>query len=153
VSDVSSDVKLALEAVRDPDGLLRHERMVEAARDPSSPLHQHYTWDAQEALDKCHIAESRALIRRLRIPYVITPVISIRAPAYLPEPTESMAWRRISDVEPGSDMARKMVLKELAYVGGVIGRARNIAIALGLRHEIDDLMSAIANFERRLEDA
>lgn len=48
---------------------LTTEMVVEAAKDPTSPLHQHFTWSVQEAAEKYWAVEARRLISRVR--YVI----------------------------------------------------------------------------------
>lgn len=48
---------------------LTTEMVVEAARDPQNPLHDHFTWDVQKAAMKQWLAEARRLIQSVR--YVV----------------------------------------------------------------------------------
>lgn len=48
---------------------LTTDKIVEAARDPESPLHRHFTWNVKEAAEKQWRQEARRLIQSVR--YVI----------------------------------------------------------------------------------
>lgn len=48
---------------------LTNEMIVEAARDPTSPLHGYFTWDTQKAAMKQWLAEARRLVQSVR--YVV----------------------------------------------------------------------------------
>lgn len=65
MAGMNIETKKAIEAVRaaDPEGLLRPEAVVEAARDDSSPLHSYFTWDDTEAARRQRLHEARHLIR------------------------------------------------------------------------------------------
>lgn len=53
-----------LERIRkDNGGILKPPKVVDEARDPSSPLHDWFTWDDSEAGERYRIIEARKLIR------------------------------------------------------------------------------------------
>jgi len=52
---------------RDNGGVLLPESVVDAARDPDSPLHSAFTWDDDEAAQKWRIHQARNLILRVHI--------------------------------------------------------------------------------------
>ena len=57
-------VKLELERIRQQDGgFLNPHRVVEIARSPENPLHEHFEWDDTEAAERYRLAQARALIR------------------------------------------------------------------------------------------
>jgi hypothetical protein len=141
-----------LEALRDPDGLLRIEKVVAAAADAASPLHDQFEWDDTEAAHRFRLGQARELIRAQKIVVRIGPAI-VKSVAYVPATNVSGAYRRLSEIEPSSDLARSVMLAELSRVGGALGRARNIAAILHLDSEIDDLLSALAVLRERAEAA
>lgn len=51
----------------DPDGLVQAEAVVEAAKDPSSPLHKYFEWSDTEAAQKWRLHQARALIVRVGV--------------------------------------------------------------------------------------
>ena len=53
----------ALKALRDEDGLLRIEKVVEAATAPASPLHDHFEWNDGEAARRFRLHQARTLRR------------------------------------------------------------------------------------------
>ena len=63
----------ALRTLMDAEGILSPAAVVDAARDPGSPLHRYFTWDDGEAADKCRLTEAGMLIRRVRIHLVRVP--------------------------------------------------------------------------------
>lgn len=137
-----------LESLRDKDGLLHIEKVVEAARDPDSPLHKHFQWNDGEAAHRYRLGQARALIRAQKIPVRIGPLI-IKAVAYVPSSNMTGAYQVLSDIPRSSDLARSVMLNELSRVAGALSRARNIAAVLGLDSEIDDLLSALTVLRER----
>ncbi len=53
----------ALTALRGGDGRILPERVVEAARDESSPLHNQFEWNDSEAAQRYRIEQARSLLR------------------------------------------------------------------------------------------
>lgn len=51
----------------DEDGLIQPPAVVEAAKDPDSPLHQFFEWDDTEAALQFRLEQARKLITRVRI--------------------------------------------------------------------------------------
>jgi hypothetical protein len=52
-----------------PEKLLKPEAVVQAAQNPESPLHEHFTWDNDEAAAKYRLEEARTLIREVHLEY------------------------------------------------------------------------------------
>lgn len=63
------DVIEAIEIVakEDPDGLVEPVNVVEAARDPQSPLHRYFEWDDTAAAQAYRLVQARKLIARVRV--------------------------------------------------------------------------------------
>jgi hypothetical protein len=145
-------VREALEALRDAEGLLHITTVVEAAADPASPLHPHFEWDDTAAAQRYRLTQARTLIRSQKIQVKIGPAI-VRSVEYIPSAVTIGAYRRLTEIEPGSDDARAVMLRELGRVGGMLGRTRNIAAILDLHHEVDDLLHALSVLRSRAETA
>jgi hypothetical protein len=54
-------------------GMIETRQLVEAARDPSSVLHRHFTWDDRKAADERRLSQARQLIRRYEVTIVTSP--------------------------------------------------------------------------------
>ena len=61
---LSVEIQEALETLigRDPDGLLQPEAVVDAAKDPASPLHRYFEWDISKAAYGYWLGQARHLI-------------------------------------------------------------------------------------------
>jgi hypothetical protein len=70
-SRVNLDPQAAGEALakiqRRHNGLLEPEMVVDAARDETSPLHPHFTWDDAAAAEEFRKGEARELVRSLTV--------------------------------------------------------------------------------------
>jgi hypothetical protein len=69
---MTSPIRLRLEELYAKHGTITPELVVKDARDEDSPLHAHFTWDADEALEKHLLVEARQLIQRYKLT-IITP--------------------------------------------------------------------------------
>lgn len=64
------------------DGSITPESVVEAATDPASPLHNHFTWDDTEAARRYRLVEAGHLIRRYRIVVETAPDRKVKVRAF-----------------------------------------------------------------------
>ena len=62
-------LRAELEALRDVDGGLTADRVVDAASDPAHPLHHRFEWDDGVAGHAHRLAQARGLIRSVRVVY------------------------------------------------------------------------------------
>jgi hypothetical protein len=70
----TEQIRTALQVLADRHGgYLSPSRIVEAARDPSSILHDEFNWDDDDAANQYRIAQARALVRRVRFTLVRQP--------------------------------------------------------------------------------
>lgn len=94
------DIAAELERLREPDGLLLPEKVVAAARQPTSPLHSYFEWDESKAAEQFRLIQARNLIRA-----VVTIQPSAEGPittrAYVSLPADRVnggGYRAIEDV-------------------------------------------------------
>jgi len=80
---------------------LTTEAVVEAAKDPTSPLHGYFTWSVQEAAEKYWRVEARRLIQSVRYiivsqdtnePIRVRSIVSARLVNQNDEPVEYSGW-------------------------------------------------------------
>ena len=79
LSPDSRDAVLALER---RNGMLLAEDVLEAARDPESPLHPYFQWDDSAAAEAYRLSQASELIRRVKIE-VVTQETTIRCVKYV----------------------------------------------------------------------
>jgi hypothetical protein len=65
------DLKELLLEIREAnDGTLTAQAVVDAARPPDHPLHQHFEWDEEKAAEKYRVQQARQLIRIVKLQYI-----------------------------------------------------------------------------------
>jgi hypothetical protein len=142
---MNRDIAEAVEALRDEDGLLRLEKIVEVASDPESILHSRFEWNDPTAAHKFRIEQARSLVRECKIPVRIGPQI-IHAPAFVSVPSESAnTYRRIDEIEQRSPEAHQVLLDEMTRVSGVLNRARRVALVLDIEDVFSELLVSVAH--------
>lgn len=85
-------------------GLLLPPAVVDAARDPKSPLHDHFTWDDGEAAEKYRLVEARSLIARVKVQMVGANSESYNVRQFAHLSTDKRGYRNLSDVAKAPDM-------------------------------------------------
>lgn len=78
----SAKLKGWLDSIRatNAQGLLLTDAVIDAAKDPQSPGHKHFTWNIKKAARKCWRMEANQLIRKV---YVIQSDSGAKRPAFL----------------------------------------------------------------------
>jgi hypothetical protein len=142
----------ALRQIEDREGRLEPAAVVEAARDPASPLHSHFTWDDSEAARKRRLDEARTLIRSVKLE-VTHREVTITTPAYLrdPEAAPDVArYRTVKAIKGDAEVARDALINEIGRVTAAARRARHLAIALGEVAAIDEINEIASGVARRI---
>lgn len=136
-----TDLAQELKALERSDGRLLPDDVVEAAKDPGSPLHSHFTWDDSEAARLHRINEARALIRRVRVEVTVHEV-PLSAVAYVRDPeadAHQAGYRNIMSVRSEEDQARAAVVDEMKRVAAAVRRAKSVAAVLGMADDVGQI--------------
>ncbi len=152
----SAAIAAALRAIADANaGALRPEDVVAAARDPASPLHQHFTWELGQAAAERWLDQARALIRTVRV-RVTTTTFELHVPAYIrdpAQPTKSQGYIAIGKLATDEDLARQAVVAEFARASAALERARNVAAVLGMEAEVQRIYAEVIELSERTQTA
>lgn len=84
-------VKAALLALAEEHGVLRPADVVEAARDPHSPLHKQFVWDDTEAARRFRLAQAAQLIRRVHVVLTTSDAKPVTVRAFVSLPSDRTA--------------------------------------------------------------
>lgn len=119
-------------------GVLIPEQIVEAARDPASPLHEEFEWDDSVAAQQHRLNQARTLIRSIRVMLTIEH-ISIPSRAYVHDPdlAKAQGYAPVAQLRTNEERAQRALATEINRVGSSAARAREIALGLGLTAEIE----------------
>lgn len=136
---VSNTVLETLRSLERSDGRLLPATVVEAAKDPSSPLHSHFEWDDTAAAAKYRIDQARALIRSVKIEVTVRDV-PLTVVAYVRDPTAEVGeagYRNVVRVRSEEDSARAVIVDEMKRVTDAVKRARSLAALLGVQEDLE----------------
>lgn len=137
-------VRQALLALADrTKGTLTPQRVVKAAEDERSPLHDYFEWDDTKASDKYRLLQARVLIKRVRVVIETTELAPPkRIPVFGIDP-RSGAYATLDNLRNDPDAARESALIELKRAGNAMKRARQVSVELGLGAEAYEQLTAM----------
>lgn len=126
------------------DALLTPEVVVEAARDPRSPLHTQFQWDDGLAGEAYRLQQARALIKRVRVDVVRADQTVIHAPVFVRAPDGGEGYALTQSVAVSAPDRRQVVLMALAQVRSIL---RNLAA-----QEVDEIIQQIDRLAAQLRE-
>lgn len=136
----------ALQALADANqGKLTPEQVLEVARDPRHPLHSHFEWDDAAAGEAFRLGQARRLIRSVKVEFR-TERTTVQTVAYIRDPSAAehfQGYVSLPRLRREPDLAREALVAEFARAAAALRRARNLAAALGIQDEIDEIVSRV----------
>ena len=125
-----SSVRKALLAVKNREGVVTPEAVVDAAKSKTSPLHGYFTWDMKQAAHKCWLDEARLLIRTIIIenredlvagpPREFLSLVSDR--------TKDGGYRHTPDVLTSADLTQELIDSFLKEEAALIRRYQSYPV-------------------------
>lgn len=145
-------------SLADANGYISPSRVIEAARDPKSPIHTDFEWDIQAAAEQYWLDQARTLIRFVKLNVEINKRIIV-APYYVPDPDRPPRSGRLVELTVAGrneDVARQVMQDELNRIAAAIRRAQQVAAVLGLSDELERLLDDVTAIktvtERKAEE-
>lgn len=119
-------------------GRLTPDAVLQDARSKSSPLHDQFEWDDSEAAKQWRLSQARELIRSVRIEIqtetrIVSTVCYVRDPAA----GEEQGYVEVAKLRDDKSLARDALMAELRAASALFERAKSLAEALGLAHELE----------------
>ena len=151
-------IKVALEALRERNGRITPQAVVQAAKNPKSVLHSQFGWDDRKEASLRRLDRARELITHYVTVTVIYKSEKITAPYYVRDPRAAPAEQGyMALVGPEMDRANATttILSEFDRCSGAISRARRIAHVLdsqhpGLAGQLEELLARLIEVRERL---
>jgi hypothetical protein len=140
VSDDKRDgIRLALEALQNTHGQLSPDLVVDAARDPGSPLHAEFEWDTEKAAHAHRIEQARTLIRSVRVEIHTTEHL-IKTVRYVHDPRAEgeQGYVDITRVRGAEGVAEAALGAEVSRVKSAFMRGLGVAASLEREGEYRD---------------
>lgn len=138
MTESMTQVAAALRALESAAGRLAPADVVEAARDPQSPLHSHFEWDDTDAARKYRLDQARTLIRSVKIEVTVREV-PLSVVSYVRDPdanTREAGYCSVTQLRSEEDAARAAIVDEMKRVSSAVSRAKALAAVLGVSNEI-----------------
>jgi hypothetical protein len=134
----------ALEALQNRYGQLAPEAVVEAARDPASPLHGYFLWDDEAAGHEFRMEQARQLIRSVTVRLTIKHR-TIDPSRYIHDQRVKPRESVYVDIQyvTAESLVNKTLSAELDRIQGVVARAIRIAQALDKEKEFRALLKKV----------
>ena len=134
-------------------GRITPEMVVDAARDPNSPLHSAFEWDDAQAAHEHRLAQARVLLRRVRVE-VETSTRLIRVPYFTRDPDAApneQGYLTLPRLRAQEDLARAAAVAAFARAARALADAKDFCEALGLGEELDALRRDVMRLSERVE--
>jgi hypothetical protein len=144
-------VKEELDRLKGNRGSLAADDVLDAARDPSSPMHGAFTWDDSEAAELWRREQARELIRAVRVVTILkgpsgkestaaaVPVYASYRPA-----GEGRAYREVYAALGDPDHARALLKEAIDDLAKFRRRYAALRELAGVFREVDDLLARSA---------
>lgn len=146
-------IERAIRAISDRNGgTLTPEMVVDAAKAKDSPLHSCFTWDVKRAAHAHWIDQARSLIRSVRVE-VTTTNFALHVPAFVRDPgaaSDAQGYVSLGRLRTDQDMARDAVVNEFSRAAAALSRAKDIAAALGLSGQIEEVRNRVVGLSERI---
>lgn len=133
-----------LERIRQRNGgVLTPDGVVKDARDPKSPLHEHFTWDDSLAAHQYRLDQARTLIRIIHYEVTIE-TRTFRVPTYARDPrvgSDEQGYCAVAELRDDKAAAVAALRYEFDRAIAQLDRMETIAYGLGVADQISDLLS------------
>jgi hypothetical protein len=147
-------IQETLAALEQDEYGLTCEAVIEAARDPKSPLHRLFEWDLGRAAHQHWIVQAREIIVAYRVK-VVTSTVTYELPYHVRNPrapSDRQGYVTVDQLRTDVDLANEHLIAEFGRVLSALERARGYAVTLGRASEIDSLMERIVGIRRQIDD-
>jgi hypothetical protein len=134
------------------EGKLNKYDVVEAARDPKSPLHRHFTWSDKRCGELRRADEAMRLVESYRLEIVVVDEV-VSTPYYHRDPDRAgneAGYIALPKLQEDKRLALLTLKMEAERVRSALTRARNIAVALGLKSQLENMLSEIVGKIREM---
>lgn len=133
-------------------GRLTPEAVVADAKVKDSPLHVHFEWDVKKAAYAHWLDQARSLITSVRVE-MRTDTTVVTAVAYVRDPSASgkeQGYVSVESLRTDRDLARDALVSEFGRVGDLLRRARELAAALDVQDDVDDLLQRVVGLKTKV---
>lgn len=140
-----SVIAAELQRIAGRAGKLTPQNVVDEARNPHSPLHNCFEWDDEAAGNAWRLEQAREIIRSVRVE-ITTESRTISTVYYVRDPekaSDEQGYVSLPKLRRRPDIAREALVAEFARASAAMKRARDLADALEMAGEIEEITTRI----------
>jgi len=144
-----------IRSLADADGFIEPENVINEARRPRSLIHEDFDWDIDSAAHSHWLDTARRLIRFVKLEFIIE-ARTLTSVAYVVDPDRPAKSKRYVDITIAASNREKshaILLAEMMRITAAIRRAQQVANALGLRPQLDLMLSNVEVMVREADAA
>ena len=128
------------------DGRITPDLVVKDAKKKTSPMHGEFDWNVQKAANAHWLHQARQLISSVRVVITnetrtISTVRYVRDPSV---PAKTQGYIAIAELKSDHELARESLLYEFGRAATALKRARDLAAALDMMEDVDEIIHHVA---------
>lgn len=141
----------AIAALKDKQGRIKPERLVEAARNPDHPCHADFEWNDSKAAHKHRLETAKELIRQIKT-IVVYEDRKIVSPAYVHDPRTLSDYIETARVAKSGTVSKRVLEDELQRIEDAINRAISVSQAFNFESVFKKMLKEIEVIRRLIDD-
>lgn len=152
---LSKEKATFVRSLGDGNGHIEPAAVVEAAREPDSPIHDEFEWNVKAAAEQHWLDTARGLIRFVRLEVEVERETVI-APFYIVDPARpprSQRYVELTRAGRDREIAERVMLDELDRIVNAIRRAQSVARVLGLSAKLEAMLEDVTRLKSKAERA
>jgi len=133
-------------------GRLTASKVVDAARNPASPLHACFEWDDDVAAEGYRLEQARRLIRGVKV-VVTESETTLAAPRYVrdaAQETGDQGYVTIDQLHGEPENAKAVLRYEFGRAAACCERSLRVARAVGVEDDAKDIIAKISRLLAKL---
>ena len=135
------------------NGGVTPDRVVAAASEETSAMHDQFEWDDSVAGAKWRIEQARELIVQIHFEVTVNETVVV-VPRYTRDPSaacDEQGYVSVEALVTDPDRARAALQMEMSRIEALLGRAQRLAEALMLGPQLVGLVRRVQQFRRTIE--
>lgn len=140
---------------RNNGGKITATEIVEAASDPTSPMHSQFEWEDDQAAHKYRLIQARMLIRACKLEIKVHNR-KMTVPKYLRDPQQDsteQGYVETARIRTDEDVKRDALINEFSRIARMLTKARALASYFDMDEEIDSFTESLELMRRKITDS
>ena len=128
------------------NGRITPDIVVKDAKKKTSPMHGEFDWDINKAAQAHWLHQARQLISSVRV-VITNETRTISTVRYVRDPSvpgKTQGYIGIAELKSDHEMARESLLYEFGRAATALKRARDLAAALDMMDEVEEVIHHVA---------